>query len=125
MSENTALAAAALAHLSRDKSNEEGLLLAANPPDYQAPLFRDDETSGAVRRGRKSDIPEKRRPDREGALENLDVLTDHIIKRGFLPEDIGRAFIELAQGKFAIERSTAFSAIIAKALEARRKRNRK
>jgi ADP-ribosylglycohydrolase len=109
----------------KDLPAKNGGISMTYPPDYQAPLFRDDETSGAVRRGRKSDIPEKRRPDREGALENLDVLTDHIIKRGFLPEDIGRAFIELAQGKFAIERSTAFSAIIAKALEARRKRNRK
>jgi hypothetical protein len=53
------------------------------------------------------------------------LLTDRIIERGFVPEEIGRAFIELAQGKDAIERSTAFSAIIAKALEARRKRKRK
>jgi len=93
--------------------------------DAQAPLFRDEDTSRVVRRENDLTAPGKVLPGREDALEGLDVLTDRIIGRGFVPEDIGQALIELAQGKFAIERSTAFSAIIAKALEARRKRKRK
>ncbi len=92
---------------------------------YQVSLFRDDAGPKVQPREQKS-VSAKKKVDSQGtSFDNLDSVTDRIIERGFIPEDIGQAFIDLARGEHAIERSTAFSAIIAKALEARRKRGRK
>ncbi|MCC8959937.1 ADP-ribosylglycohydrolase family protein [Bradyrhizobium sp. Pear77] len=95
------------------------------PQGDQVSLFQDDQSLAAARPEQRHSAPERAIRGGEQSFDDLNVLTDSIIERGFRPEDIGRALIELAQGKFAIERSTAFSAIIAKALEARRRRKRR
>lgn len=93
--------------------------------DDQVSLFREDAEAKAGLREKKSNASNNGTFDPRELLDDLDGLTDRIIERGFRPEDIGQTFLDLAHGKFAIERSTAFSAIIAKAIEARRKRSRK
>lgn len=89
---------------------------------YQPPLFDDHAPARTTKGASKENT--RTRPQR-GPNEDLDILTDRIIEGGFAPREIGEALLELAQGANPIERCTAFSAIIAKALEARRKRQRR
>jgi ADP-ribosylglycohydrolase len=70
-----------------------------------------------------SDIARSTDPRESGS--SVDELTDWIIHENFRPEIIGRAFLATSQGANGIERSIALAAVVAKALEARRKRSNK
>jgi ADP-ribosylglycohydrolase len=107
----------------KDIPNEhEGIGMTYFQP-FQRPLFRDDAAPKITKS--KQQKASKKAERTEQAEEDIDLLTAQIIERGFLPQEIGDAILKLAQGSKAIERSIAFSAIIAKALEARRKRQRR
>lgn len=56
------------------------------------------------------------------SLKSIDELTDWIIEENFDPQIIGKAFLLAAQGANATDRSIALAAVVAKAVEARRRR---
>jgi ADP-ribosylglycohydrolase len=58
-------------------------------------------------------------------LQSIDQLTEWIIEENFNPEIIGRAFLQASLGPAAVDRCIALAAIIAKAIDARRKRSAK
>jgi ADP-ribosylglycohydrolase len=55
----------------------------------------------------------------------IDELTDWVIQEEFNPQVIGNAFLEVARGPHAVERTLAFSSIVSKAISARRRRRDK
>jgi ADP-ribosylglycohydrolase len=62
-------------------------------------------------------------PNPKQSLQSIDELTEWIIEENFHPEVIGRAFLQATLGPAAVERCVALAAIIAKAIDARRKRS--
>jgi hypothetical protein len=65
---------------------------------------------------------EGKRPEPASARDDLDALTDWVIRNNFEPEKIGRAFLKTLAGRSPVEGAMGFAAIIAKALLARRRR---
>jgi hypothetical protein len=67
-------------------------------------------------------------PDRGGligsdqSIRSVDDLTDWVIKENFRPDVVGRALLLAAQGPNAVDRSIALAAVVAKAVEARRRK---
>lgn len=60
-----------------------------------------------------------------GGMRSIDDLADWVIAESFRAEVIGEALLLAAQGPNAIDRSIALTAVIAKAIDARRKRSTK
>jgi hypothetical protein len=59
------------------------------------------------------------------AKRSIDDLADWVIAENFRAEVVGEALLRAAQGSNAIDRSIALAAVIAKAIDARRKRSRR
>ncbi|MFZ1974943.1 MAG: ADP-ribosylglycohydrolase family protein [Candidatus Acidiferrales bacterium] len=56
------------------------------------------------------------------AVRSIDDLTDWVIEENFKPDVVGRAFLLAAQGPHAVDRSIALAAVVAKAVDARRRK---
>lgn len=56
------------------------------------------------------------------AVRSIDDLTEWVIEENFRPDVVGRALLFAAQGPNAVDRSIALAAVIAKAVEARRRK---
>lgn len=96
----------------RKRGSEEPTLFsdARQPDDRSAPAGRSSSARSA--------------PPINSKLErSIDDLADWVIAEGFRPEIVGEAFLLAAQGANAIDRSIALAAVVAKAIDARRKRS--
>jgi hypothetical protein len=76
-------------------------------------MGRRESFQSGEHRSRSSDAP----------IKSLDELSDWVIRENFAPEIIGRALLNAAQGSNPVDRAAALAAIIAKAVDARRRRS--
>lgn len=72
-----------------------------------------------------TDITPKRQDNQVKHSETIDTATDRAISSGFRPEIVGSMLMMLSEQENGIEKSIAFAAIVAKARQARMKRDRK
>jgi ADP-ribosylglycohydrolase len=82
--------------------------------------------------GPKDALDEQGNPNRSQAVdqqgkqyESIDIATDRVISSGFQPEIVGSMLMKLAEQEDGIEKSIAFAAIVAKARQARIKREKR
>jgi ADP-ribosylglycohydrolase len=92
--------------------------------DNQPSLFAQKQANEA-RRQRRNVRAEPTAPDRRYGGKSLDELTEWIIEENFRPEVIGNALLAVAQDQGAIERSIALASIVAKAIQARKRRSQR
>lgn len=104
------------AHSARDRKR-----LPDEPTLFQATDRLDDQSATAARSrtGRPPLSADS------GDTRSIDDLAGWVIAEGLRPEVIGEALLLAAQGANAIERSIALAAVVAKAIDARRKRSTK
>lgn len=81
-----------------------------------------DKRKGVGRR-ESSRASEHRSHSSDQPVKSLDELSDWVIRENFEPEVVGRALLNAAQGSNPVERAAALAAIIAKAIDARRRRS--
>jgi hypothetical protein len=96
---------------SRSRSSEEPTLFSgANQPANQGSVSQSEQSVSSAAMDTK---------------RSIDDLAGWVIAESFRPEVVGEALLLAAQGPNAIDRSIALAAVIAKAIDARRRRSTK
>lgn len=119
-------------HLSNTDIPDARAIGAPTLPENQLTLFRSDPRNAASERSSTS-APKSRDSDQVKAGRtmpeiksdlpiDLDELSGWVIDQNFSPSAVGAALISIASGPNGMDRSIAFSAIIAKAIRTRQRR---